>query len=221
MHESMPFDTLTDFTPISLLGTTPNVLIANAAAGITSLADLIEKAKAAPGELSYGSSGVGASSHLGVVLLEQMAGIDLTHVPYKGAGQAAGAVAANEVPLLFTSTGAATPLIQSGQVVPIAVSSPQRAASLPDVPTVAESGFPDYAVESWYGLFGPAGMPSELVDKIYGDIAAVLADPELKAKLEESGYTIVGEAPAEFAPYVKQQYELWGEVVKAASVQAE
>jgi tripartite-type tricarboxylate transporter receptor subunit TctC len=221
LYQKLPYETPNDFTPITVLGWAPNVLVAHPSLPVRSVKDLIALAKEKPGQLNYASSGVGTGGHLSMALLTRIAGIDMVHVPYKGAGAATAAVVAGQSHVLFTATGAANPQIKSGRLRALAVTSAKRVPSLPDVPTVAESGLPGYVVEGWYAMLAPGKTPKAIVDRIYRDLASTLKMPEVAAQIEAAGFEVNGLPPPDLARYIDAELKKWGAVIKEAGIKGE
>ncbi len=221
LRDKLPYDTPQNFVPITIIGSAPNVLVAHPSVTIKTVKELITAAKAKPGQFTYASSGVGSGGHLSMALLRRLAGLDLVHVPYKGAGAATAAVVAGEAQFLFTATGASIPHIKSGRIRPIAITSAKRVAVLPDVPTVAESGLPGYEVDGWYGMMAPGKTPKAVIDKIYADVLEVLKIPEVAGQIQATGFEQGGMPPAEFARYIKSEMKKWQIVIKEAGIRGE
>lgn len=221
MYKQLPYETPKDFTPITIMCNAPNVLALHPSVQFRSVKDLIAAAKAKPGTLTYGSSGVGTGGHLSMALLTRQAGIDMIHVPFKGAGAATAAVVAGQTNMLFTATSAVLPFVQSNRLRALAVTSSKRSAVLPDVPTVAESGLPGYSVDGWYAMIGPARMPKPLVDTIYKGMMSALQHPETKAQIEATGCDVDGMPPDKFAVYVNEELKKWGAVIRDAGIKPE
>lgn len=217
----LPYDTIKDFTPITLAAVAPLVVEVNAQSPIRTLRDLIDAAKAGKGKLNYASAGPGNTSHLAVELFKMTVGVDMTHVPYKGSGPAITAILAREVDLMFDSIGSSLPQIQAGKFRAIAVTSATRAAVLPNVPTVQESGVPDFDVSVWYGVFAAAGTPQSIVQKLNAEIIRAMNVPEVKERIEASGYQVVGSTPAALDAHVKSEITRWARVIKTAGVTVE
>jgi tripartite-type tricarboxylate transporter receptor subunit TctC len=217
----LPYDTIKDFAPITLAAVAPLVVEVNAQSPIRSLRDLIDAAKAGKGKLNYASAGPGNTSHLAVELFKMTVGVDMTHVPYKGSGPAITAILAREVDLMFDSIGSSLPQIQAGKFRAIAVTSATRAAVLPNVPTVQESGVPDFDVSVWYGVFAAAGTPQPIVQKLNVEIVRAMNVPEVKERIEASGYQVVGSTPAALDAHVKSEITRWARVIKTAGVTVE
>ena len=217
----LPYDTIRDFAPITLAAVAPLVVEVNAQSPIRTLRDLIDAAKAGKGKLNYASAGPGNTSHLAVELFKMTVGVDMTHVPYKGSGPAITAILAREVDLMFDSIGSSLPQIQAGKFRAIAVTSATRAAVLPNVPTVQESGVPDFDVSVWYGVFAAAGTPQPIVQKLNAEIIRAMNVPEVKERIEASGYQVVGSTPAALDAHVKSEITRWARVIKTAGVTVE
>ena len=220
MYKTMPYKT-DDFQPITIVGTTPAVVVINPAAKFRSLKELIAVSKAAPGSVTYASSGIGSSGQLQLVLLERLAGVKFTHVPYAGAGAATTDVVAGHVDMLATAIGAALPFIQSGNLIPIAVTTAGRSKTLPDVPTIAESGFPGYNVPLWYGMFVQAATPKDIVAKLFNDIDTVLKSPVVIKKINDLGLDIGGNTPEQFQKFIDAELKNWDVTVKEAGIKAD
>ena len=217
----LPYDTLKDFTPITLAAVAPLVVEVNAKSPIKTLRELIDAAKASKGKLNYASAGPGNTSHLAVELFKMTVGVDMTHVPYKGSGPAITAILGGEVDLMFDAIGSSLPQIQAGKFRAIAVTTASRAAVLPNVPTVQEAGVPGFDVSVWYGVFAAAGTPQPIVQKLNAEFIRAMNVPEVKKQIEASGYQVVGSTPAELDAHVRAEIPRWARVVKAAGVSAQ
>jgi tripartite-type tricarboxylate transporter receptor subunit TctC len=209
-----------DFTGVTLLGAGPLLIIVSATSPIKDLADLIKRAKAAPGTITYGSPGVGTSNHTAALMFEQAAGIKLQHIPYKGP-EANMDLLAGRIDLVFDALTTATPFIKDGRVRAIAITTKQRNSDLPSVPTIAESGFPGFDASNWYGIVAPAKTPSATIEKLNAAFLAALRDPTVKAKLNTIGFTVAGTSAAEFNDFLKSQYEKMGAAIRAANITPE
>jgi tripartite-type tricarboxylate transporter receptor subunit TctC len=216
VFKKMPYDAVKDFAPISLLVTVPNVLVVNPELPARSVQELIALLKAKPGEYSYASSGNGTPLHLSGELFKTMAGVDMVHIPYKGAGPALTDLLGNHVSIMFDNLPSSTGYIRDGRLRGLAVTTAARAASMPDLPTIAESGLPGYETYTWNALFAPAGTSSAVVERLNAAAIAALADPTVQAKLQELGATIVGSSPAELGAHVQAEIAKWAPVVEAA-----
>lgn len=217
LYRDMPYDNLKDFTPISLVVHVPNMLVVNPVAmPVNSFAEFVARVKASPGKYFFASTGTGTSSHLSGELLKTMAGLEATHVPYKGAVALNDLLAGEQVHFMFATIPSVIEFVRVGRLRALAVTSRTRSAAVPDIPTVAESGFPDFEASSWFGLVGPAELPPDVVAKVQGEVARVLSLPDIRAKLIGLGADPVGSTPAEFAAYMRAETAKWAKVVKAS-----
>jgi tripartite-type tricarboxylate transporter receptor subunit TctC len=221
LYKKLPYRTPQDFSPITILATGPNVLVVHPSVKANSVKELVALAKAQPGKLNYATSGVGAASHLSIEMFKRMSGVDMVHIPYKGAGAATAAVVGGQVQLLFTSTGAAIPHIRSGRLKALGVTTAKRSHVLPDVPTIAETGFPGFRVDGWYALLAPANTPKPVIDRIYADVAAVLKMPDVAKRIESFGLEPNGLPPQEFSDYIRAELAKWGKVIREAGIKPE
>ena len=217
----MPFDPVRDFSPITLVASTPNVLVVHPSLPVRTVKDLIALAKAKPGQINYATSGIGSPGHLAAELLNKSAGINLVHIPYKGAAPALMDVVAGNAHLYFTSAMSAQPFIPSGRLRMVAVASAKRSPSLPNVPTVAESGYPDFDVSSWWGVVAPAGTPREVITRLQAEIQRVIGLPDIRAKIAEQGADIVTNTPEQFAAYIKSETAKWAKLIREVGVKPE
>ena len=217
LHRSMPYDNLKDLTPITLVAHVPNMLVfAPRALQAGSLQDFVALLKANPGKYFYASTGNGTSSHLSGELLKLQAGVDVTHVPYKGAVAVNDVLSGESVHFMFATIPSVINHVRSGRLRALAVTSARRSAGVPELPTVAESGFPGFDASSWFGIVGPAGLPRELAEKIAADVARVLAQPGMRDKFVQQGADPVGSTPQEFADYMRAETAKWRPLVKAS-----
>jgi tripartite-type tricarboxylate transporter receptor subunit TctC len=212
------YDPIKDFSPISNVGSNPFALIVNPKLPAKTLKELVDYVRAQPSKFPYASGGTGSLSHLSMVLLLKQANLDMTHVPYKGGGPAVADVIAGHVQIYFANLSEALPQAKAGLVRVIAVSSEQRIAQLPDVPTVAESGYPNFGTLTWNGLLAPAGTPADVVNKVAAEIGAAVKDPVMKERLVAYGVDAVGDTPAHFAATIKTDIAMWSEAIKLAGV---
>ncbi|NLS06084.1 tripartite tricarboxylate transporter substrate binding protein [Rhizobium sp. P32RR-XVIII] len=219
LRKSLPYK-MSDFVPISLMSSSPYVLVINPQVQAKSVKELIALAKQKPGELSYASAGVGSSLHLAGELFKSMAGVDIVHVPYQGADGITDLIS-GRVQMAFAGLPQALPQIKAGKLVALGVSTPTRSPLLPDVPTIAEAGVPGFEVISWYGLLAPAKTPKPIVDKISADVATVLKDKDIKDRFLALGLEPVGTSSDEFAGHIKSEVEKWDGVVKKAGITAD
>jgi tripartite-type tricarboxylate transporter receptor subunit TctC len=207
------WDIVKDFEPVSLVATVEWGLIANPKSGFKTAADLIAAAKAAPGKIDYGSGGVGSPQHLAMAMFAANAGITLTHVPYRGATQAAVDVAGGQIPVAFQGLGTVTALVQGDQVQLIGVPTQQRLAQYPNVPTVSESGLPGFLFNSWFAILAPAGTPKEIIAKLNAEVVKALADPATRKRLDEQGLVVRGSSPEELRVLTKDQLAKYGKLI--------
>ena len=219
LYKKMPYDPVADFAPVSLLVVVPNVLVVNPDFPAQNVQELIALAKEKPGELSYASSGNGTPLHLSGELFKSMAGVDIVHVPYKGAGPALIDVMGGHVPIMFDNLPSSTEHIKAGKLRGLAVTTAERAPSMPDLPTVAESGLPGYETYTWNALFAPAGTPPEVIAKLNEAAVQAVADPQVQAKLKDVGASVVGSTPEQLAAHVQAELAKWAPVVKASGAQ--
>ncbi|MFM8557922.1 MAG: Bug family tripartite tricarboxylate transporter substrate binding protein [Betaproteobacteria bacterium] len=221
VFRSVPFDTLKDFAPIGKIGDAKLILVAATSLKADTLKEVIELSKKESGGLSYGTSGVGSTPHLGGSMLNIRSGANLVHVAYKGGGQAMIDLQAGSIPLVWTAVAGALPLIQAGRIKPIAVPASERASSLPNVPTFIEAGVKDFVIDSWVGLLAPVRTPRPIVDRLNTVLNEVLNDADARARLDKLGITPVAGTPEQYHASMKRDLERYSEVVKAAKIQAE
>jgi tripartite-type tricarboxylate transporter receptor subunit TctC len=217
----LPYDTLGDFTSITLAATLPLVVVVNAESNIHSLQELIAAAKANPGKLNYGSAGPGNTSHLAVEYFKSQVGVDLVHVPYKGSGPAIAGLLGREIDLIFDSVSSSLPQIKAGKFRALAVSTAKRSSVLPQVPTIQESGVPGFDISVWYGIFAAAKTPAPIVQKLNAEFIKAMAVPETRQRLESYGYQVVGSTPAQLDAHVRSEIARWGKVVKESGAKVE
>jgi len=221
MHANPGFDILRDFEPVSLVATIEWGLVANNDAGIKSAADLIGAAKAKPGQVNYGSGGNGSPQHVAMAVLASQAGVTMTHVPYKGATQAALGVAAGDVPVAMQGLATVAGLVRGGKLKLVGVATPSPIAQFPGVPTIAESGLPGFEFNSWFTIMVPAGTPREIVARLHAEVVKALADPDVRAKLIDQGLTPRGTSPSELGTATRDQLARYAKVMKEAGIKAE
>ena len=216
------FDPVRDFAPVTLLATTQNILAVNPSVAAKSVKELVALAKAKPGELRYASGGNGTSMHVSAELFAMMAGITLTHVPYKGAGPALVDLMSGQVQASFVSVPAAAPHIKSGKIRGLAVTGPRRSPLVADLPTLSEAGLRGYGSEQWYGVLAPRRTPGAIVARLNQDFAWALGQPDTRSRLQESGYEIAADTTADgFGSFIRSEIAKWAEVVKKAGIKAE
>ncbi len=217
----LPYDAVKDFAPISLIAQSQNVVAAHPSLGVTTMSALIALAKAKPGELDFATAGTGTATHLAGELLKQMAHIDMVAVPYKGAAPAIADTASGQVKLMFPSLLTASPFIQSGKLVALAVTGAQRSPLLPDVPTVADSGLAGYEVVQWYGLLAPAHTPPHIVQRLNQMSIEVMRTPEIEAAVRQQGAEVVTSTPDAFGAYIAAEIAKWTKLVQATGLKIE
>ncbi len=218
IYAKLPFDTLKDFVEIAPLAGQPNVLVTLPGSKIKSVADLVADAKANPGRINFASAGIGSGTHLNLEKFKLVTGVDVTHIPYKGTTEVVTDLLGGRVEYYFAPISAALSNIRDGKLRAIAVSSAKRSGSLPDVPTVAESGVPGFEFTLWFGVWGPAGMPADVVDKISKDVNRALADPGVRDRLAKLGNDPMNMTPAEFGQFVRREVADYARVIKAAGI---
>ena len=218
---NLRYDPIKDFAPISQVTSYPYVIAVNPNLPVKTLAEFVAYAKAHPGELNYGTPGVGSSAHLAVELFQRSAGVQFTHIPFRGSGPAAQAAIAGTLQFVFGDAASATPFAESGQLRALAVTGAKRSPKLPNVPTVAEAGVTNYEVAAWHGFFAPAGTPPATVERLSREISVILQDPALRKRFEQDGIEPIGSTPAEFAAYLKAEIDRWGLVAKEAQIKIE
>ena len=219
LYRKLPYHPINDFSPVILLVTAPNILVVHPAVSAQSLKELIALARGKPGKLNFSSSGVGAVSHLSAQLLCAVAGIDMVHIPYKGAGPAMTALLAGEVQVMMATAPVALSQMKANRIRALAISSLKRSALAPALPTIAESGFPGFQTDTWYGVLAPARTPAAIVARLNADIARVLEAQEVKTLLEQQGAQPAGGSPAEFRAFLQSEIEKWGKAIKAAGIE--
>ncbi len=214
LMRKVPYDTLRDFAPISLISVGPFVLITHPSVPVKSVKELIALARAQPGKLNYASAGNGVPNHLAMELFKQMVGVEITHVPYKGAPQAVTDVVAGHMNMMFNSIAPIVGHIKAGRVRVIGIASSKRSPQMPDVPTIAEAGVPGYEAENWFGLFAPAKTPKRIITLLNEAVVKVVRTPEIRSQFAALGADAVGNSPEEFAAFVRRDMEKYAKVVK-------
>src|SRR5436309_9427083 len=218
LHKKLGYDPLKDFAPITLIASAPSVLVVNPSVPARTIAEFTAYARANPGKLNYASNGNGSAAQLAAAMYETMAGVRMVHVPYKGIAPAMTDLMSGEVQLMFGTVVALVPHIQAGKLRALAVTSRKRSALLPDLPTLAESGLPDYEAGSWYGILAPAGTPREVIERLHGAMVKALKQPDVAKRLAAEGAEVIGSTPEEFAAHIKSELARVGDVVRAAGI---
>jgi len=221
IYPSLNYDTLTDFAPVTMICHFPNLLVVPNSSPAKSVSELIAHAKASNGKFTFASSGVGTSPHLSGELFKRMAGFEMTHVPYRGVAPALNDLIPGRVDMMFNTAGGVLQQTRAGQVRGLAVSTAKRFPTAMEFPTVAESGLPGFDVTSWYSFFLPVKTPPEIVRKLHDDTVAILAEPAIKARLEQVGVEVVASTPEQLAARIRAEMELWGPVIKAAGIKGD
>ncbi|HEX2830870.1 MAG TPA: tripartite tricarboxylate transporter substrate binding protein [Burkholderiales bacterium] len=219
MRKKLPYDALKDFEAVSLIASAPLLVVVHPSLPVKSVKDLITTAKTKPGQINYASNGPGSSSHLAGELFDMMAGVKMTHVPYKGLAPALTDLLSGEVSVMFSSAVAALPQVKAGRLRAIAMTGAKRSPAIPNVPTVAEAGLPGYETGSWYGVVVPAGTPRAAIDRLSREIQTIVKSPELTAKLNEEAVIPVGSTPEAFNKHIRNELARWAKVVKAAKLE--
>src|SRR5437868_5697188 len=217
----LPYDPVKDLLPVTLVASAPLMLVVHPSVPVKSVAELIAYAKANPGKLHFGSGGVGSTPHLAGEMLKSMAGIEATHVPYKGGGPALADLASGQIQFMVENIPSTAPYVTSGRLRALAVTDLRRSPVLPDVPTLDESGLKGYQIVGWNGLFLPAGTPPAIVDKLHAEVAKALAASDVKERLAAMGFQGVGDTPQHFAAFVQAEIAKWAKVVKDANIKVE
>jgi len=212
-----PYDALKDFSPVSLMASAPFVLLAHPGLPAKTMQELVALAKSRPGKLNYGSGGSGQSSHMAMELFKLVAGMDMVHVPYKGAGPGMTALLGSEVAVMFAAIPAAVPHLNSGKLRALAVGGARRATALPDVPTIKESGYA-FDASSWYGIVGPRNLPPAIVSRLHATLAQTLQAPAMQSRLSDIGFEINATTPAEFSSHLRTETATWSKVIAASGM---
>ena len=221
LYRSLAYDPEKDFAPVALVAIQPNILVVNPQLPVRSVRELIALAKSKPGQLNYASSGSGAAAHLAAELFKAMTGVDMVHVPYKGAQPALTDVIAGQAQLMFATSASVIPYIRAGRLRALAVTTARRSPSVPELPTVAEAGVPGFEAITWHGVVVPAATPAALVDRLNRDIVAALGERDLRERLESLGAEVASGTPSDFAQYIAAEIPKWSKVVKDSGARAD
>ena len=220
LHKKLPYDNAKDFTPVSMIGTAPNVLVVHPSAPVKSVSEFIAYAKVNPRKISYGSAGVGTTLHLSMEMFRSMTGIEVVHVPYKGGAPALADLLGGNVTAMFGAQPLLLPHVNAGKVRALAVSTAKRSALLPNVPTVAESGLHGFDVTAWYAMLAPAGVPAPILAKLNADLVRVLTGPEVQRRFAENGVEAAASTPEQLAAFIKSEESKWSKVVRDSGASA-
>lgn len=221
LYKSLPYSAENDFTPVALVAHSPMVLVANAGSGISSVQELIEQAKAQPGRINYASGGNGTGAHLAMEQFKTRAGVDLTHIPYKGNGPATTAILGGEVSVMFLQMAIAAPHIEAGKLTALALSGAERSDAMPDVPTLSETVLPGFDVTPWFGVLAPAGTPEPIVQRLNTAIVDALNEPDVKEMLTRQGAKPASSSPQNFAQFIRSEIPRWAAVVEASGARVD
>ena len=220
IYRHLPYDPVKDLAPVSLVASQPNIMVVNPSLPVRSVAELIALAKASPGAINYASGGIGSAPHLAMELFESMAGVKLTHVPYRGTALALNDVVSGQVQVMISVTVSAEPLLKAERIRALAVTGATRSPGLPDIPTIAESGVPNYSFSTWYGIQVPAQVPPAIVAQINADVVRVLQAPDVRVRLTSVGVQPMSSSAAEFGAMVQSEIAKWAKVVDRIGLEA-
>jgi len=221
LNPKLPYDTLKDFSYVSLMSVAPLIMIAHPSLPANNVKELVALAKTKPGQLNFASSGVGAAAHLTMEMFKSRTGVEMQHIPYKGTAGALQDTVGGQINVMFDIVGPLMPQVRSGNAKAIVVTAKERIPAAPDVPTMAEQGVPDFISGTWAGIIAPAGTPKEIVDRVAAEAKKALADPAMKAKLAEQGIVAVGDGPDEFRVFVTDEISRWSKVITDAGIKME
>ena len=221
LYPKMPFDAQKDFAPITLVAVTPNVLVVNPSLPVHSVKELIAYAKANPGKLSFGSGSIGSAGHLAGELFKVDAGVDMVHVPYKGAAPAMQGLLAGDTQLMFDNLASAMSQVKGGKLRALAVTTAERSKLVPELPTMAEAGVPGFDISTWYGLLAPAGTPPDVIAKWNADVTKILSAPEMRERLAAQGAEAAPDSPADFAKFIASELVKYAKIVKASGAKVD
>ena len=221
LNPKLPYDTLKDFSYVSLMSVAPLIMIAHPSLPANNVKELVALAKTKPGQLNFASSGVGAAAHLTMEMFKSRTGVEMQHIPYKGTAGALQDTVGGQINVMFDIVGPLMPQVRSGNAKAIVVTAKERIPAAPDVPTMAEQGVPDFISGTWAGIIAPAGTPREIVDRVAAEAKKALADPAMKAKLAEQGIVAVGDGPDEFRVFVTDEISRWSKVITDAGIKME
>jgi tripartite-type tricarboxylate transporter receptor subunit TctC len=221
LYSKLGFDPFTDLAPITLVAASPNVLVIDPKLGVSSVKEFVALAKSQPGRLNYGSVGNGSASHLTMELLKTQAGIDIVHVPYPGSPQVNTAIAGGQIAAGFVVPATAMPLVRGGRMTALAVTSSVRSAVLPELPTVAEAGFPGFQSTAWLGMVAPAKTPGPIVDRISAELVRIIRSDEVRNRMRSIYFQAIGTTPEGLATLMREEVERWGKVIKQTGARAD
>jgi tripartite-type tricarboxylate transporter receptor subunit TctC len=221
LYAKIPYDPVRDFSPVTQVASTPNVLVVNPSVPASNVGEFIAHAKANPGKLNFGSGSTGSAGHLAGELFKSMAGVEMTHIPYKGAAPAMQDLIGGQIHLMFDNMASSLTQVRAGRVKALAVTTAKRSSLAPELPTVAESGLAGFDISTWFGIFAPAGTPREAIARLHAEFTRALAAPDVREKMINLGAEPVGNTPAEFATYIRAEAEKYARVIKASGARAD
>ena len=221
LNPKLPYDAIKDFAPISHIVSAPSIAVIHPGIAAKNLQELLALARVKPGAIAFGTAAIGSIGHLTGELLNRLAKVQMTHVPYKGGGQAVIDVVAGQIPMVIIGMTAASPHVRSGRLRAIATTGATRSFAFPEVPTIAEQGFPGFSADAWYGLLTTAGTPQLIVDKLNAEVVRIMKTPEAKERMANVGFEIVGSSPAEFAKLIREEIPRWTKIVREGNIRAE
>lgn len=221
LNPKLPYDAIKDFAPISHIVSAPSIAVIHPGIAAKNLQELLALARVKPGAIAFGTAAIGSIGHLTGELLNRLAKVQMTHVPYKGGGQAVIDVVAGQIPMVIIGMTAASPHVRSGRLRAIATTGATRSFAFPEVPTIAEQGFPGFSADAWYGLLTTAGTPRPIVDKLNAEVVRIMKTPEAKERMANVGFEIVGSSPAEFAKLIREEIPRWTKIVLEGNIRAE
>jgi tripartite-type tricarboxylate transporter receptor subunit TctC len=221
LYASIPYDPIRDFAPVTQVASTPNVLVVNPSVPASTVREFIDYARAHPGKLNFGSGSTGSAGHLAGELFKAMAGVDMAHVPYKGAAPAMNDLIGGQIQLMFDNLASSLAQVRGGKVRALAVTTAKRSALAPELPTIAESGLPGFDISTWFGIFVPAGTPHEVIERLHAEFKKALAAPDIREKMMSLGAEPVGSRPEEFAVYIRREAEKYARVIRASGARAD
>lgn len=221
IYDKVGYDAIKSFTPVTQVASVVHVMVVNPSLPVKSMKELTAYAKANPGKLNYGSTGTGTSTHLEGELYKSMAGIYMVHIPYRGSGPALTDLVGGQLNVMFDALGSSAPFIKAGKLRALAVTTAKRSQSIPELPTVSESGVPGYEAMPWLGLVAPAGTPPAVVDRIHREVAKILEEPDIKERFKGWGLDIIGNSPAEFTSFLRRDIAQWNKVITNAKIKAD
>ena len=221
LHKKLPYDTVKDFAPVTLMVVVPMVLIVHPSLPVRSVPEFVALAKSKPGELTYGTAGIGSANHLAMELFKSSTGTNIIHIPYKGGGPAVVDLVAGQITAMFSTIAMAVPYVKGGKLRAYGISSTKRSAALPDVPTVSEAGISGAELNEWQGILVPAGTPRTAIDILHRETAAVLGIADVRERIAGLGADVAASTPAQFAEHIRKELDIWGKVIKQSGIQTD